>query len=93
MFLPCFSRVAIETDFHKVKAAKAAGLKAVQRPGKSLWRRGVVGDWRRHLTPAMSERVDAKMREEWAGTPLLDYFNFGAEDNEEKEDAVEKKIV
>ena len=82
----------METDFHKVKAAKAAELKAVQRPGKSLWRRGVVGDWRRHLTPAMSERVDAKMREEWAGTPLLDYFNFGAEENEKK-GPVEKKIV
>ena len=73
-------QVADATDFHKVKAAKAAELDPFLHAGKSMWRRGVVGDWRRHFTPEMSAKVDAKMEMEWQGTPLLDYFYFGEDD-------------
>ena len=50
------------------------------KPGTSVWRRGVIGDWRRHLTLDMSAEVDAKMREKWGGTPLIDFFDFGDEE-------------
>lgn len=74
-----FEKVAIETSFAKVKAAKSAEMAPFMRAGTSIWRRGVVGDWRRHFTPEMSVKVDEKMREKWGGTPLMEMFNFGEE--------------
>ena len=50
-----------------------------------MWHHGVVSDWRRHFTPSMSKAVDDEMRKEWAEALLLDYFDFGAEEDEEEE--------
>ena len=68
-----------ETSFAKVKAAKNASYSPVLHAGTSMWRRGVVGDWRRHFTPEMSAEVDQLMEKKWGGTPLMTMFNFGNE--------------
>ena len=33
-------------------------------------RKGIVGDWRSHLTKEESDLIDVKVREEWTGTGL-----------------------
>ena len=64
-----------------MKAGKAAELGVFFKAVTSIWRHGVVSEWRRHFTPEMSAKVDAKIKMEWQGTPLLDYFNFGEEES------------
>ena len=72
-------QVAIASSFEKVKAVKCPAYETLGliNAGSSMWRRGVVGDWRRHFTPEMNAEIDAKIKSEWEGTPLIEYFNYG----------------
>ena len=57
-----FFKIAEETVFKKVKAAKAAELGVFFNADTSIWRRGVDSEWRRHFTPEICAKVDAKMK-------------------------------
>jgi len=72
-----YKQVAVASSFSKVKAAKG-GPSPFFKTGRSLYRKGVVGDWRNHLTVAMSEEIDARIQAEWSGTPLVNRFDYGS---------------
>ena len=61
-----YQRVVAQTSFDNVKAFRDAANagKTLLNPGKSLYRKGQVGDWINHLTVAQSRRFD-KMAEDY----------------------------
>uniref|UniRef100_A0A1E1X8F2 Putative sulfotransferase n=1 Tax=Amblyomma aureolatum TaxID=187763 RepID=A0A1E1X8F2_9ACAR len=52
--------------FHKVTHDNPSEAKLV--------RKGIVGDWKSHLTPEMNDRLDSKIHERLAGTEFLDVW-------------------
>lgn len=74
-----YDQVAIATEFSKVKSVKEKDLiwKFVGKSGKSLYRKGVVGDWKNHLTISQNQLMDERIYQEWSGTKLVDLFNYG----------------
>ncbi|GBM84446.1 Sulfotransferase family cytosolic 1B member 1 [Araneus ventricosus] len=40
----------------------------------SFIRKGIIGDWRNHLSPSQNARLEKKFRERFAGTGLLDLW-------------------
>lgn len=45
------------------------------RPGEAkLVRKGIVGDWKSHLTPDMNERLNRKIHERLAGTEFIEVW-------------------
>lgn len=52
--------------FHKVNQAAPSAT--------NLVRKGVVGDWKAHFTPAMNERINSRIREKLEGTEFLDVW-------------------
>ena len=71
------TQVASATSFSRVKAAKGVFAAPYLNKGKSLYRRGEVGNWRKHFTVALNEAVDEVIQREWKGTPLLERFDYG----------------
>jgi hypothetical protein len=55
-----------QTDFHWIPSKEGE---------ESHFRKGVVGDWRNHFTPAQNEQFEAIFAEKMAGSDLR--FNFG----------------
>ncbi|KAF2909443.1 hypothetical protein DAI22_11g025900 [Oryza sativa Japonica Group] len=45
-------------------------------PNNTVFRRGVVGDWRNHLTPEMARRIDEITKSKFKGSGLLLHPQF-----------------
>lgn len=45
-------------------------------PNNTFFRRGVVGDWRNHLTPEMARRIDEITKSKFKGSGLLLHPQF-----------------
>lgn len=39
------------------------------------FRKGIVGDWKNHLSPEQNRRMDARIQEKFGGTEIIDMFN------------------
>lgn len=39
------------------------------------FRKGIVGDWKNHLSPEQNRRMDQRIREKFGGTEIIDMFN------------------
>ena len=74
-----YDQVAMATEFSKVESIKGKAWfwKGFLKSGKSLYRKGVVGDWKNHLTINQNQMMDEKIVKEWSGTKLVDLFHYG----------------
>ena len=69
------------TAFNTMRAETLRGEGGASLPAlfseQSFFRRGKVGDWREHLTPAQSEEVDLVTRTLFHGIPVLSSYSEG----------------
>lgn len=57
-------------NMRSLEANKSGHLPYINFPNKSLFRKGVAGDWVNHMTPEMARRMDDIVAEKFRGTGL-----------------------
>ena len=74
-------KIAEKTNLDYVKKHKNLGMHDVLvKPGTSLYRKGVIGDWRNHFNVEQARRFDAIIESRMKGCPIMHNIRYDPRD-------------